>query len=110
MSCLLTAQVFLQCNDDFASYHYVCKCVGFIQHYFWLASFSCMNAMAFKLQWTFSGNQANNPNQIVSGENGLMQYALYALIAPLVITGPFFIMDLLDTGNYNIDNIFLYYI
>ena len=55
--------------------------------------------MAFKLQWTFSGNQANNPNQIVSGENGLMQYALYALIAPLVITGPFFIMDLLDTGN-----------
>ena len=93
IAALALAQLALQVNDDFVHYPYVCKAVATLQHYFWLASFTWTNAMAYRMYRSFKdGFLAMTYSQ------RLTYFAAYAWLSPCFIIIPCLTLDLLNKG------------
>jgi hypothetical protein len=96
MVALLCAQVLLQCNDDFVKWNTICRTVAALQHYFWLATFTWINAITYRMQRTFSRQLSDQSS--LSNVKELVLFCLFSWGCPLVIVGPCVALDVFDSG------------
>jgi hypothetical protein len=93
---LVTAQVLLQSNDDFVPYPIFCKVVAAMLHYLWLATFTWLNAMSYRMFKTFTDIQFCHFHK--RPKKDLNQNILYAWLSPLFVVIPCLCCDLFQTG------------